>query len=319
MRNNIVRYICALLLAALLCASLAGCAPTGSTGADVDGITVVATLFPQYDMARYIVGDKGSVTMLLQPGTESHSFDPTPADLVSINSADLFIYTGRYMETWSGALIDSLEGSVTVVDASAGIELYAATDEHDGHEGHSHTDEQGRDVDPHIWTSPVNAAVMVRTVLAAITAADPDNAGYYAANAEEYIAALDDIDATLRTVADSADGRALVFGGRFAFGYLCREYGFDHVCPYDSCSEDTEPSAQAVSAVIAYVNEHSVPVVFYEELTTPTVAQTVSDETGAALMLLHSGHNVSRDDMGSGVTFLDIMRANASAIAEALK
>ena len=300
------RILAALCAAALL--ALTGCAPApaSSSPAGKEKLTVYATLFPQYDFAREIAGDRAEVILLLPPGVESHSFEPTPADIAGISKSDLLLYTGDAMEPWAAKLIaGDLPDTVRAVDLSQGVALLA--EEHE-EEGHAHP------FDPHIWTSPVNAMIMARTVVSALCEADPEGAEAYRANGERYLAELESLDDEIRTIVSQAKRRELVFGGRFAFHYFTAEYGLTAYSAYDSCSEETEPSAKAVSEVIGRVREDHLPVVYYEELTEPKVAQ----ETGAKLLLLHSCHNLSKDELAAGESYLSLMKQNAQNLREGL-
>ena len=304
------RILAALCAAALL--ALTGCAPApaSSSPAGKEKLTVYATLFPQYDFAREIAGDRAEVILLLPPGVESHSFEPTPADIAGISKSDLLLYTGDAMEPWAAKLIaGDLPDTVRAVDLSQGVALLA--EEHE-EEGHAHP------FDPHIWTSPVNAMIMVRTVVSALCEADPEGAEAYRANGERYLAELESLDDEIRTIVSQAKRRELVFGGRFAFHYFTAEYGLTAYSAYDSCSEETEPSAKAVSEVIGRVREDHLPVVYYEELTEPKVARSIAQETGAKLLLLHSCHNLSKDELAAGESYLSLMKQNAQNLREGL-
>ena len=277
-------------------------APAASSPAGKEKLTVYATLFPQYDFAREIAGDRAEVILLLPPGVESHSFEPTPADIAGISKSDLLLYTGDAMEPWAAKLIvGDLPDTVRAVVA----------EEHE-EEGHAHP------FDPHIWTSPVNAMIMARTVVSALCEADPEGAEAYRANGERYLAELESLDDEIRTIVSQAKRRELVFGGRFAFHYFTAEYGLTAYSAYDSCSEETEPSAKAVSEVIGRVREDHLPVVYYEELTEPKVARSIAQETGAKLLLLHSCHNLSKDELAAGESYLSLMKQNAQNLREGL-
>lgn len=308
-----MRKIIPILCTALLCLPLlAGCA--ASPPAETGKLSIVATLFPQYDFARQLVGDRADVRLLLPPGSESHSFEPTPADIIAINKSDLFVYTGQYMEPWAQTIVEGAPQSLRVLDISENVSLdgIGAVDEHDDHD-----DDHGG-FDPHIWTSPRNAKIMVENLVAALAAVDPDNASYYNENAKAYQLKLDAVDSTLQAVVDTAARREIVFGGRFALHYFAERYKLDYVAAYDSCSGETEPSARVVAQIIDKVKADKLPVIFYEELTDPKVARAIAEETGAKLLLLHSCHNVSRDEMESGATYLSLMEQNAANLKEGL-
>ena len=290
-----------ILCIALLAGCLAGC---GEAPASSGKLQVVATLFPQYDFARRVAGDRAAVTMLLPPGVESHSFDPTPADLVTMQKADLFLYTGAQMETWAGSLLSSLPESTTVVDLSQGIAL--SGEAHDeGSDGHSHL------ADPHIWTSPKNAMIMVASIHDALCSADPDGAAIYEENANQYLEELAELDAAFRDIVANGIRRTLAFSGRFALHYFAEEYGLDCVAALESCSGESEPSAQSVARVISVIREQGLPVVYYEELSDPKVGRSIASETGVQLLLFHSCHNLSKDEFDRGETYLSLMRQNA--------
>ena len=207
--------------AALLCAAvlLAGCGAQ-PLPPENERIEVVATLFPQYDFARQIAGARADVTLLLPPGVESHAYEPTPADIIRINQADVFLYTGAYMEPWAQKLIEGLDGDVQVVDVSAHVPL--EEESHD-HEGHDHDGHGG--FDPHIWTNPQNAKVMVDNIAAALSAADPAGSGLFMTNAADYKAQLDELDETIMEIVGMSEHREIVFGGRFAMRYVAEHYG----------------------------------------------------------------------------------------------
>ena len=324
----------------------AGCAGSGdienddTADASDKKLKIVATLFPQYDFAKQIAGDYADVSLLLPPGMESHSYDLRPADMIEIKESDMFIYTGKYMETWAQTIIDSLDDSVMVVDVSEGITLEKEedyfVDEHDhddaddgehdhdhddtdddehhahSHEGHSH------EYDPHIWTSPVYAMQMVENIADALIAEDAAHAAEYRQRADEYIEKLKEVDAAFRRVSGDAEHKTIFFGGRFAMTYFIREYGFGCVSAYHDCSAESEPSISSVMRMIDEIKETGAKAVFYEELVDPKVARTIAEETGVKLLLLHSAHNVSRKEYEDGVTYLDIMWQNVENLKEGL-
>lgn len=341
---------------------IVGCAREGGNDGDTQRdsdkkIKIVATLFPQYDFARQIAGDYADVTLLLPPGMESHSYDLRPSDMIEIRESDMFIYTGKYMETWAQTIIDSLDDSVMVVDVSDGITLEREEDyfvdeleEHgedghdeDGHDedahehnedehgeeaAHEHDDEEQHtshshaghthEYDPHIWTSPVYAMQMVENIVDALVAEDPQHESEYRQRADEYIAKLKEVDSAFRQVSESAQHRTIFFGGRFAMTYFVREYGFACVSAYHDCSAESEPSISSVMKMIDEIKASGAKAVFYEELVDPKVARTIAEETQVKLLLLHSAHNVSREEYENGVTYLDIMWQNVKNLEEGL-
>ena len=217
------------------------------------------------------------------------------------------------MEPWAQNLIDGLTGEVTVVDASE----HVALDEEDEADGHGDHAEHGG-FDPHIWTDPNNAKLMVDNITNALSAADPVNSGYYQTNAAAYKEQLDELDSAFRAVVENGARREIVFGGRFALHYFAKEYGLTYLAAFDSCSSETEPSAKAVAQIISEIETKGIPVIYYEELTDPKVARSISEETGVKMLLLHSCHNVSKEDLQNGVTYLSLMQQNVENLREGL-
>lgn len=286
-------------------------------------ISIVTTLFPQYDFARQIAGDKAEVILLLKPGTESHDYDPTPADMIKINNADLFIYTGEYMEVWAANILNSIDNKeLNILDLSKNITLHRSLEDEDhehheeemnGSEGHSH------EYDPHIWTSPQNAIVMVNNILEELVKIDSDNAEYYQKNAENYINELNGLDGEFRNIVANAEYDTIYFGGRFALLYFVEEYGLKYVSAFDSCSSETEPSAKLVTKIVDEMKDNGAKVVYHEELAGTKTAQAIADEIGGETLLLHSCHNVSSDEFNNGATYISIMKQNAENLKIGLK
>ena len=325
--------ILSLLLTVCLLSACAAVPPTEEK-ADSGKLQIVATLFPQYDFARTIAGDLADVTLLLPPGAESHSYEPSPADVIRINKADLFIYTGEAMEGWAASILSGLEGDPVILDISEGIALQKEADEHeeheheeDAHEGeHVHEDGGDRhahnthvhDVDPHIFTSPRRALQMAQHLEDTLCEIDPQNSAVYRAHGADLRGELAALDAEFTAITQNAVRHKLIFGGRFAFGYFVADYGLAYDSAYDSCSSETEPAAADVARLIDEVRGEKIPVVYYEELSNPKIAQLICDETGATPLLLHSCHNISKDELQGGATYLSLMRQNAEHVKEGL-
>ncbi|WP_207650240.1 metal ABC transporter substrate-binding protein [Anaerosporobacter mobilis] len=302
-------------------------------GDNTSKIKVVTTLFPQYDFANQVGKDAVEVKMLLKPGVESHTYEPAPSDIIEINKADIFLYTGDEMEPWVSKILDSLDSDVMIIDLSKNITLDKVGDhdhEHEDEESdgdHLHEDESEEaeheedhvhSYDPHIWTNPLNAKIMVEDIKTALSEVDKANKMTYENNAKDYLASLDQLDQDIREVVKQAKRDEVVFGGRFAFHYFFEEYGLDYVSAYDSCSSETEPSAKVIATIIDKVKEDQIPVIFYEEFANPKVAESIANATGAKTLLLHSCHNVSTDDYKNGATYLSLMYQNLENLKEAL-
>lgn len=291
-----------LVVATLLC--VCSCNSTDENNAD---FIIVATIFPQYDFARAIVGEKGSVTLLLTPGASSHNFELTASAMQTINSSKLFIYIGPDMEIWVNDVLGSINKNVKVLNLSGSIKpsknTKGAVHDHD---------------DPHIWTNPVFARQMLAAVYSSIVAIDPQNENYYKANYERYDSELTKLDETFREISGNATNKVLYFSGSFAFENFAEEYGFEWVAPFNSCSDVQIESAAAVKSLIDTMKANNAKYVFYHELSNDPLLDTITENTGATPLLLHSAHNISQDDYNNGVTYLDLMRNNAKNLRKAL-
>ena len=304
---------------------------TKPTAGRKDKLKIVATLFPQYDFAKEIAGKHAEVTLLLPPGVESHTYEPTPADIVKINAADMFIYTGKYMEQWAERIIASRSNKeLEVIDVSSNIELSGMEDhDHDADDGsHDHGDGGGEDhgehghghlYDPHIWTDPNNALVMVDNILAALNSADPAHAADYQKNAEALRKELRQLDADFKKVVAGGGRDGIIMGGRNAFHYFLKRYGLKAHAAHNSCSTEADPSAKKVASLIKEVKEEHIPIIFYEELSIPKVASLVNRETGVKMLPLNSCHNISREALESGATYISLMKENLRNLREGLK
>lgn len=290
----------------------------GLSGAAEGVLSVICTDYPCYDMVRQAAGDRAEVTMLLKPGTEAHSFDPTPADILAIGDADLFVYIGGESDAWADGILDSFDGgegpaTLRMMDAVDGL-----IEEDEAGEAHGHAHEEGPEYDEHIWTSPKNAARMALAAGEALAALDSEHAEDYRNNAEAYADAIRRIDGEIEAIVQRAARRELVFADRFPFIYLVRDYGLDYLAAFPSCTADTEPSAQTVMALIQRVVEDKLPAVYTIELSTQSIAKTVAEETGVEILTLHSMQTVSQDEFEAGATYVSIMEQNVAALEKGL-
>jgi zinc transport system substrate-binding protein len=287
-------------------------------------ITVTTTIFPPYDFTRAIAGDKVNLTMLLPPGAESHSFEPTPRDIIGIQNSSVFIYIGGESDAWVDRILDSMDtGKIKIIKLMDTVDVV----EEEIVEGMEEEEEAPLlalgiepepEYDEHIWTSPKNAVRMVRAITEALCDTDAAHTDFYRNNAVSYIAKLNELDAVFQTIVDSAKRKTIVFGDRFPFRYFADAYGLAYYAAFPGCSTETEPSAATVVFLINKIKAEKIPVVFHIELSNERMADTIAGETGAKKRLLHAVHNISKRDFDSGVTYLDLMTANALYLREAL-
>ena len=308
------RGVLALLFMVVLCSA---CDKKQKEAAESGKIKVVTTLFPLYDFTRNIGRDKVDVQLLLPPGMEAHSFEPKPNDIIKANRADLFVYTNRYMEPWAADIIGGLDTrKILVVDTSRGARLMkpleGAEHDHDS-EGHGHEEDGRHDheggADPHIWLDFRNAQIMVDNILAGLIAKDSANREYYTANALAYKAQLAELDNRYRNGLSTCRKKVFLHGGHYAFGYLANRYGLRYESAY-AVSADSEPTPAKIMDLIKKMRASGLRYVYTEELVEPRIADTIARETGATILRLHGAHNISKDDLAEGATFLSLMDRN---------
>ncbi|MBU5311831.1 zinc ABC transporter substrate-binding protein [Tissierella carlieri] len=290
-------------------------------------LKIITTLFPQYDFVKEIGKDKVDVNLLLPPGVESHSYEPTPKDMVDIKNADIFIYTGEYMEPWAKKIADNIEGyNLIITDASEGVELLEGhgheEDEHEGHENEEDENEDHAhdhsDKDPHIWLDPIYAQKMIDNITVALTKADKENKEFYIKNAEEYKKQLDLLDKEIAEALEKVNSKKVIYGGHSAFSYFARRYNLEFITPYNGFSPNAEPTPKMIIELIKNIEDAGVKSIFYEELIDPKVAKIISSETGAKMILLHGAHNLSKEEIESDVRYIDIMKGNLERLKEGL-
>lgn len=312
MKKNIVTILLLILTASVFC----GCSGVDFNGSTQSGkLKIVTTIFPQYDFARQVAGDKAEISMLLYPGAESHSFEPTPQDIIKIREADLFIYTGGESDTWIKNLIKSSElNSSKVISLMETVEQDDLIFEEHSHEGNMHNDYY----DEHVWTSVENAQEVVEEICERLCVIDPSNKAYYELNAKNYISRLEELDAKFENIVEASKRKEIVFGDRFPFKYFAHEYGLNYYSAYPGCSAEAEPDAQTVSDLIDLVNNRKIPIVFYVEFSNEKTADVICEATNAKKLLFHSCHNVTKAEFESGITYIDLMNKNAENLREGL-
>ncbi len=307
--KNITRSILPILILLL---TLTACASPAVINTDKP--VIVCTLFPQYDFAKTIAGEYAEVIMLLPAGVESHMFEPTPKDMITLNSASMFIYTGAEMEPWADRILKSLDNeNLLVVDGSQG-----RADLEMEHEDHEEGDEHEHETDPHFWLDFSKAADFATDIGQAIAQMDSTHKDIYEKNTEALKQELLSLDSEFTTAVKNASQKTIVFGGRFAWSYFIHRYGLEYKSAYDGCSTQTEPSVKTMLDIENFIKNNGIKAVFHEELAKTDVADAIARDTGAKSLLLHTGHNVSKDDREAGVSFVEIMKNNLANLKQAI-
>ena len=314
-----------MILALLLL--LSACGQSVEEDTNPDQLTVVATVFPAYDFARAVGGDLADVQLLLPPGTESHSYEPTPADILAVQDCDLFIYLGGESDTWVETILESVElrgQTLRMVDCVPLLEEETVEGMESYEEGHDHDHDEAPGLgevvgyDEHVWTSPKNAALITRAVGDKLAELDPANADTYAANSADYAAQIEDLDREFADFFAVVEDRTMVFGDRFPLRYFAEEFNIDYYAAFPGCSTQTEPSAATIAFLTDKVREEHIPTVWYIEFSNHLVADSIAESAGVKTAMFHTCHNVSADDLAAGATYVSLMEQNLETLRENL-
>lgn len=314
----------ALILICTLCLALCACGQQAQVPETDGGVNIVATVFPAYDFARQIAGDDGNVTLLIPPGSEAHSYEPTPQDIIHIQNCDLLVCNGGESEAWLDEILSGMGNEIPTVVMLDCVDALTEEDKdgmqvhkHHDHD-HDHDEHEDEEYDEHVWTSPVNAQLICRAISAALCQADPAHASDYTARCVDYCAELQELDADFRGIIANAKRHTLIFADRFPVRYFVEEYGLDYFAAFPGCADDAEPSARTVAFLIDRVREEQAPAVLYIEFSNQKMADIVCEDTGCEKLLFNSCHNVTADQLRDGVTYLELMRGNLETVKEAL-
>lgn len=343
---------------------LVGC--KSSLTPDNSKTTIVTTLYPNYEFINAIlegqkdIGKEIEVILIVPYGTDSHSYDPSVSDFITIKNADLFIYTSDEMEPWVKGLNLEKDKVLNIYDAMMKKypdfkELQVLTSEemsdHDHHHDHNHEGHEhetykessnfldkillfftnllskifphshNHSYDPHFWTNMLYAEYMVEVIYDKLveTIPDPDDLKKVEMrkNADEYIKDLRSLDIQFKSVTSLAEDKTIFFGAPFAFFYFTNRYELDYILTYSTCSTEIDPSILVVIEVVEEMKHHNAKVIFSKELTSTAAAETISEYTGAEILMLHSGHNISPSEAGK-TSFIEIMQQNVTNLAKAL-
>lgn len=293
-----------------LCLMLCGCTAQPEKPHDETKLQIVCTSFPAYDFAREIAGDRAELTLLIKPGSEVHSYEPTPKDMIRIQESDLFICNGGESEQWAETLITPKLNTIYMMDCVDTVEESA--------DGIYNAEDGEPELDEHVWTSPLNAIKISEEICNALCKLDTDNAEAYKTNFTAYKAQLMALDREFRQVIKNSGKHTLVFADRFPMSYFALEYGLDCYAAFPGCSSETEPSAKTVAYLIDRVREDKIPAVLYMEFSNQKMADVICEDTGCRKLPFYSAHSVSAEQFEQGVSYLDLMRINLNSLKEAL-
>jgi zinc transport system substrate-binding protein len=271
-------------------------------------IIVTATIYPYYEFACRVGGERAQVKKLIPAGGEPHSWEPSPRDMVSVFDGQVFIFNGAGMEPWVGKQKEQLaQKKVQTVEASAGMDLIRH--EEGAHEHHA--------VDPHVWLDPVYAQQIVNKIKNALCEVDPVGKNYYSERAAAYCEELDQLDREYREGLGDYANREIVVSHE-AFGYLARRYGLQQV-GIMGLSPESEPDPAHLKEVVKFCREHKVRYIFFEALVSPKLSETVARETGARPLALNPIGNLTPEQQARGDNYLSLMRENLANLKMALE
>ena len=327
MASFITRKITALVLAGLMTFGACSCSAEGIENKSGSRLSIVTTVFPCYDWVREIAGSKISgidLTMLLDNGTDMHSFQPAAKDIVKISSCDVFIYVGGESDEWvedalkeavnkdirTVNLMDLLGDSVVEEETVEGMQ---AEDEEEG--------EDGPEYDEHVWLSLLNAQVLVTGIADAMAQADPENASLYENNAGTYNSKLGELDGRYRAAVKDSDKDTILFCDRFPFRYLTDELGLDYYAAFAGCSAETEASFETVVFLSGKIDELGLSSVLVIDGSDQKIAKTVIENTGSKdmeILVMDSMQSTTTADSSNGVTYLSVMESNLEVLVKAL-
>lgn len=338
---------------------LSGCSKTGEAkktndeNNSKDGLKVYASVYPMYDFTKKIAGDKLDVEMIMPQGTEPHGWEPDSNAIKNLENANLFIYNGAGLESWTDKVLDSLSNKdLKVVEASEGVDLIKSTHTHDhededhdheheanhnhnheaeenhnhnheatennhDHEDHDHEGHHHGPMDPHVWISPKNAKIEMKNIKEALVELDKENADYYESNYQKYAKMLDELDAKYMESLNNLPNKTIVVSHE-AYGYLCKDYGLTQI-GIKGVNAETEPDAKKMAEIVSYIKENNIKTIFTEELIDPKVSKIIADETSCDVKVLSPVEGLSEDQIKNNEDYFSIMEKNLENLVGALK
>ncbi len=283
----------------------------GKEEKSTDKISVVTTIFPYYDFARSVSKGTCDVDMLLKPGSDVHSFEPTPSDILKIRNADLFIYNGGESDEWVDSILESLGDTDKPVVMKMTDYVKPLTEMDADHHAEDEEDE-------HIWTSLGNAKTLVSKISDEVSKLDQKNKSVYTKNSLDYIEKISKVQSEIEDTVNSSKSKKIVVGDRFPLLYFATEFSLDWECAFPGCSTETEPSLDRLSKLTDTIEKDKIKTILKLEMSENKVADTLADETNTKVRTFYSAESVSKEDFANNVTYVDLMERNNNALKEAL-
>ncbi len=329
---NQTKKITRTLALGMAAALLAGCSAgngmaVSDESAQQDKMKIVATIFPEYDWTKQILGDQAEnadVTLLLDSGVDLHSYQPTAEDMIKISDCDLFLYVGGESEGWVEDalkeatnpdrkvinLLDVLKDTVKTEELVPGMQAEEDAAEH-----------EEKEYDEHVWLSLRNAETLCGTITEALKQIDPEHKQAYADNAQNYINQLSQLDSQYQSTVENAARKTVLFGDRFPFRYLVDDYGLTYYAAFAGCSAESEASFETISFLADKVDELGLPCVLTMEGKQHKIAETIVQNTrdkDQQILTMDSMQGTTAADVQNGTSYLSVMQSNLKALQTAL-
>lgn len=322
-----IKKILSFLLCFLIITAFGACSKNSEKVNNTERLSIICTIFPQYDWVKNILGDKVNgvdLTLLIDNGIDLHNYQPTVDDLAKISKCDMFVYVGGESDNWvSDALANVANKDMIVINLLDVLGDTVKKEEiKEGMEAEEHTDyEEETDYDEHIWLSLKNAIVLCRTLSEKIQTLDQENTSIYKTNTENYISSLAKLDNQYKTVCDNAKNKTLLFGDRFPFRYMVDDYGLDYYAAFVGCSAETEASFETISFLTNKADELKLSTILTIEGSDHKIAETIISNTvtkNQKILSLNSMQGITSDDIKNNVSYLSIMTDNLTTLEKAL-
>ncbi|MBR3766864.1 MAG: zinc ABC transporter substrate-binding protein [Clostridia bacterium] len=305
----------------MLCTLFCAC---GEYNFSTDGFHIVCTVFPQYDWVKNIVGatENVNIEVLLDSGTDLHSYQPTASDIVTMASADVFIYIGGESDKWIEDVLKTTANENTYVlnlMESLGEENLYCVEEIGEEHTHNDSNAHHHTHDEHIWLSPKKAITLTETIKNVLCEKDTVNKASYEENYSLYLSKLQALDKSYEDGIKNANKDTVIFADRFPFIYLTKDYGINYHAAFSGCSSDSEASFETVTRLANKTDELSASALLITETSDAAVANTVKNSTknkNQQILTMNSLQSVSKDKLGS--SYIEIMEENLNILKTAL-
>ncbi len=300
--NVLARLVAALLLAT----AVAPAAPPGK-------LRILATVLPLGEFATAVAGDRGEVELLLPSGAGVHNWQPRPGDIARLAGCDLLLFIGSGLEPWLPGLLRAMPpGRPRAFEAAASLASLEHGEGHGTDDGHGH-----EALDPHVWLDFALDVSLVGRIAEELTRLDPGGRDVFAANARRLSERLRALDDKYRAGLSGCEHREIVLAGHGAFGYLARRYGLVQKALY-GLSPDSKPRPKDLMAAVDHCREAGIRTVFFENSVPADLSRTLAREIGGRVLILHAGHNLTREQRARGTGFFELMEENLVSLRDGL-